>query len=358
MKGPIYGGFMKGVRTKDNVGFFTPAWKFRPSRVSSIGLSASIPFTVLIGSSLLGAPLDVSHFNPHVVGMIGAAPLFTIMHGVFMKPMSDLIKVINPLRDLTVSDNAFNYAVDSVGSLDEILSFVKWGKDIQHENTIPVVTDEHVHYFEAQDLRNPVQARDNPDYVPNDVNLNGSRLTLITGPNSGGKTTYCKSVAQNQILGQVGSRVLASSAKLNITDRIAYQAPMFDALQDDEGRFGTELKRTRDIFYATSPKSLVILDELSEGTTAEEKMEQSRVILDGFYTIGNNTMLVTHNHDLVDAYREKGRGQYLQAEFNGHTPTHRMKDGISRVSHANKVAEKIGFAKKDIETHLKDKGYI
>jgi DNA mismatch repair protein MutS len=84
--------------------------------------------------------------------------------------------------------------------------------------------------------------------------MNGTRLSFISGPNSGGKTTICKSIVQNQLLAQMGSYVLADKATINIADMIRYQAPKFDGLQDDEGRFGTELSRTRDIFYSTSPQ--------------------------------------------------------------------------------------------------------
>ena len=120
-------------------------------------------------------------------------------------------------------------------------------------------------------MTNTIQSKNNPSYVPNDVNLVDAKLTLITGPNSGGKTTFCKTVVQEQLKGQIGCYVNASRAKMAIADRVYYQAPRFDSLQDEEGRFGTELKRTKEIFYSTTPQSLVILDELAEGTTLEEK---------------------------------------------------------------------------------------
>ena len=82
-------------------------------------------------------------------------------------------------------------------------------------------------------------------------------VVTVTGPRQSGKTTLCKSIAQNHLLAQAGGYVLAEKATLNIAEMIRYQAPKFDGLQDDEGRFGTELARTRDIFFSTSPQSLV-----------------------------------------------------------------------------------------------------
>ncbi|MCZ7626537.1 MAG: hypothetical protein M5R38_12800 [Candidatus Methylomirabilis sp.] len=142
-----------------------------------------------------------------------------------------------------------------------------------------------------------------------------------------------------------------------MADRIFYQAPESNTLADREGRFGTELQRTKAIFFASSPKSLVILDELAEGTTYQEKLEISHTILGGFYQVGNNTILVTHNYELADQFRQRDVGLYRQAEFVHGAPTHRLVEGISRISHAHKVAERIGFAKEHIEKHLVERGY-
>ena len=151
---------------------------------------------------------------------------------------------------------------------------------------------------------------------------------------------------------------MASSARINMADQITYQAPAFDTLIDEEGRFGTELKVTRDIFFATTPQSLVILDEIAEGTTTHEKMSLSGDIMEGFYTIGNNTLLVTHSSELVEHFRKQNKGQYLQVEFKGSKPTHRLVPGVSSESHALRVATKIGFSPDDIRDHLTEKGYI
>jgi DNA mismatch repair ATPase MutS len=141
---------------------------------------------------------------------------------------------------------------------------------------------------------------------------------------------------------------------LSVADKIFYQAPEISHLDDGEGRFGTELKRTKDIFLASTAKSLVVLDELSEGTTFEEKMESSANVLGGFYRKGNNTILITHNHQLVDVFIDKDEGVARQVEFANELPTYKLIAGISRVSHADRVAKKIGFSKEDIDNYLAD----
>ena len=244
-------------------------------------------------------------------------------YSLFIKPVRDTGKFIEPFRSKCVHDHAFSRAIDAVGMIDELLSFHRYAGELPHATTLPHIADEAEHFFEATGLKNPVLAKTKTDVVPNDVQMNGSKLTFISGPNSGGKTTICKSMVHNQLLAQMGAYVLAEKAAINIADRISYQAPKFDGLQDEEGRFGTELSRTRDIFYSTSPRSLVILDELAEGTTYEEKLHESHGILSDFHTIGNNTVLVTHNHLLVDRFMAEQKGQCLMVEFKGDHPTYK-----------------------------------
>jgi DNA mismatch repair ATPase MutS len=135
-------------------------------------------------------------------------------------------------------------------------------------------------------------------------------------------------------------------------------APKSDSIRDAEGRFGTELKRTRDIFFKATPRSLIILDELAEATTYEEKTKISYVILDGFNKIGSTTLLVTHDHELASRFYEEGKSQNIQVEFRNEKPTYRVIPGISKESHAELVAGKVGFSPQDIEAHLKRKGYL
>jgi DNA mismatch repair ATPase MutS len=197
-----------------------------------------------------------------------------------------------------------------------------------------------------------VLAYANAAYVGNDFALDAWRLVCITGPNSGGKTAFCKTITQNQLLAQIGCYVPATSARFTVADRIFYQVPEISHLDDGEGRFGTELKRTRDIFLASTAKSLVVLDEMAEGTTFEEKMQSSIDVLDGFYRKGNSTILITHNHQLVDVFANKRIAIPWQVEFADELPTFRLVPGISRISHADRVAKKIGFSKQDIDHYL------
>ena len=353
MRKSIYQTF-SGLKSDREVGFFTPKLRFIPRRFTK---------WMAAGPAVAAAPLVVAKagmgasLSPLMLHIGIAGTGLYAFYCLFVKPVRDTGKFIEPLRSKCIHDRYFSRAVDAVGMIDELLSFCHFAREQSHAATLPKVADERSHFFEATGLKNPVLAKTKADVVPNDVRMNGAKLTFISGPNSGGKTTICKSIVHNQLLAQMGSYVLAKTAVINIADRIRYQAPKFDGLQDDEGRFGTELSRTRDIFYATSPKSLVILDELAEGTTYEEKLHESHGILSDFHTIGNNTVLVTHNHLLVDRFMQEKKGQCLMVEFAGDDPTYRVIPGISRVSHADRIAKKINFSKEDRRRYMKEKGY-
>lgn len=360
MRGPIYNTF-RGLRSKEDVRLFTPRLKFRPSRLDEGTLAPILPFFIVVGgraAGLIDPGLVQDNFAVLMCVSFSLTGIMLTPMLMLNKPQFDYSGVVRPLKQETVRDNLFVGAVDAVGMLDELNSFVEFRKAFLYSTTMPTVTNDERHHFAATSLRNPILGKESQNYVPNTVELDNDRITFITGPNSGGKTALCKSIVQNQLLAQIGSYVTASEAVVNVADRIAYQAPHFNALQDTEGRFGTELQRTKKIFFSVSPKSLVILDELAEGTTKEEKMVLSKTVLDGFNIIGNTTILVTHNHELVSEFKDKEVGQLLQVEFVEGKPTFRIIGGISTDSHAIQVAERVGFSQKEIDAYLIYKGYL
>jgi len=344
-----------GVQARSEKGFFSPSWRFRPSRISGGSIWPGLP-------CLAGALGWITgYMDPAVAQSIviltGGGVFLGTLYGAIAKPMIDYESAILPIRKRFLDSNRFSSAIESVAYIDELISFMNYRKAMPHPTVIPEIENSPVHYFKATELRNPIKAMQDPHFVENDVNLENTKVSFITGPNSGGKTTYCKTIVQSQILGQIGAPVVASSAKISLADKISYQAPSFDSLNDPEGRFGTELGVTKNIFFAVTPRSLTILDEIAEGTTTHEKMSLSVDILNGFYAKGNNTLLVTHSYELVERFQEQGIGQYLMVEFKDDKPTHRMVEGISKDSHALRVARKIGFAPEDIDRHLKENGY-
>ena len=349
MEGPAYIS-EAGIQSKhERADSFSPAIIFRPHL-----------FKPLLISLFFGAVWALAHFFPTdmfsiSVEAIPTATIFVIPLLLIYYPIVgsfDRDSCIIPLRNEFKASLDVAETLDTLGQLDELLSFIKFSEAMANPTVLPtLITGEH-HRINLSAAKNPILGKGHPDYIGNDFSLEDDKLVLITGPNSGGKTAFCKTISQIQLLAQIGCFVPAAAANLTVADRIFYQVSEVSHLNDGEGRFGTELKRTKDIFLATSPKSLVILDELSEGTTFEEKMESSSNVLNGFYRKGNSTILITHNHQLVDHFADLRIGLAKQVEFANEAPTYKLIDGISRVSHADRVAKKIGFSKEDIEHYL------
>lgn len=347
MMGPVY-ITERGIQSKeDRKAGFSPAVIFKPTL-----------FKPLLLFLIVATVWLVSHFVPSDISMsiptqaIFLAPLlllyFPIVGGF------DRDTCIIPLRNEFRQSPDVAETLDALGQLDELFAFIKCADSFGYSMVLPTLIDGKHHQIKLVGAKNPVLGKENPTYVGNDLDLVDDKLVLVTGPNSGGKTAFCKTVTQIQLLAQIGCYVPAKSARLTVADKIFYQAPSISHLDDGEGRFGTELKRTKTIFLDSTAKSLVVLDELSEGTTFEEKMESSSNVLNGFYRKGNSTILITHNHQLVDNFVNQGIGLPKQVEFANDAPTYKLIPGISRVSHADRVAKKIGFSKEDIDSYLSD----
>lgn len=349
MAGPVYIS-EQGIQSKSQrQGNFSPAIIFKPTIFKPLLIACCFAFVWFL---LQFFPSDLFKFSTEAIPV--ASVFFIPLLLVYFPIVGgyDRDNCIIPLRNEFKQAAEVGEVLDTLGQLDELLSFIEYQQQFASATVLPTMEEAQHHQMQLTEAKNPLLGKGNPAYVGNDFTLQAQKLAFITGPNSGGKTAFCKTVTQIQLLAQIGCYVPADAATLTVADKIFYQAPEISHLDDGEGRFGTELKRTRDIFLASTAKSLVVLDELSEGTTFEEKLESSTNVLDGFYRKGSSTLLITHNHQLVDSFAKKRIGLALQTEFADDAPTYRLIKGISRVSHADRVAKKIGFSKQDIDNYL------
>ncbi len=354
MQGPVYP--MEGkFKTRDEKLRYFPFPRFTPSVIKPIPMLSAM---AAVGAALYLFQDFLANFGIAFLGY-GILALALLILPVLLIAIgtSDRDSVIYPLRKLFKHSPELERVLETMGMLDEILSFHRYSQVFGGKMALPEIVESERHSLCVTEARNPLLAKTNLNYVPNDISLDDAgRLLVITGPNSGGKTAYCKTVVQIQLLAQIGCYIPAAHARAVLAERIFYQVPDPGHLDEGMGRFAHELKRTREIFFNSTARCLVVLDELSEGTTFEEKMDLSEYVLAGFHKLGASTLLVTHNHELCERLQEKGIGRYLQGEFLPPGPTYRLIPGVSRVSHADRVAAALGFSKKDVEKHLSTRG--
>lgn len=140
-------------------------------------------------------------------------------------------------------------------------------------------------------------------FVPNDTLLDGgdNQISIITGPNMAGKSTYMRQVALITLLAQMGSFVPAKAARIGIVDRIFTRIGASDDLASGQSTFMVEMEEMASILKHATSKSLLILDEIGRGTSTYDGMAIARAVLE--YTadpkqLGAKTLFATHYHEL------------------------------------------------------------
>ncbi|HMI91450.1 MAG TPA: DNA mismatch repair protein, partial [Polyangiales bacterium] len=209
-------------------------------------------------------------------------------------------------------------------------------------------------------LFNPLLFSQAEPPVPCDLELAGFRsITLVTGPNSGGKTRLLQALALAQLLGQSGFYVPAARATLGYA-RGLFVSLIEEARADQkEGRLGTELLRIRQLFERTQPGSLIILDELCSGTNPSEGEDIIRLVLSLLGELGASVLITTHflqfarrlSEEPASAASEPGKSRlsFLQVELDeNERPTYRFGPGVAQTSLAHQTASRLGVTRDEL----------
>ena len=155
--------------------------------------------------------------------------------------------------------------------------------------------------------RHPVVEKmiENDMFIPNDTYLdNGSRrISVITGPNMAGKSTYMRQAALIVLMAQVGSFVPAASAKIGIADRIFTRVGASDDLASGQSTFMVEMTEVANILRNATGNSLLILDEIGRGTSTFDGLSIAWAVIEYISNpkvLGAKTLFATHYHELTE----------------------------------------------------------
>ena len=140
-------------------------------------------------------------------------------------------------------------------------------------------------------------------FVPNDTHIGAkdNQVSIITGPNMAGKSTYMRQVALIVLMAQIGSFVPARSARIGIVDRVFTRIGASDDLASGQSTFMVEMAEVASILKYATAKSLLILDEIGRGTSTYDGMAIARAVLEYAANprqLGAKTLFATHYHEL------------------------------------------------------------
>lgn len=143
------------------------------------------------------------------------------------------------------------------------------------------------------------------EFVENDTYLDKdeNRLSIITGPNMAGKSTYMRQVALITLMAQIGSFVPAQEAKIGVVDKIFTRVGASDDLSMGQSTFMVEMMEVATILKEATKNSLVILDEIGRGTSTFDGLSIAWAVaefIENKEKCGAKTLFATHYHELTD----------------------------------------------------------
>lgn len=158
-----------------------------------------------------------------------------------------------------------------------------------------------------RDGRHPVVEKMIPNdmFISNDTYLDDkkNRVSIITGPNMAGKSTYMRQTALIVLMAQIGSFVSASRADIGIVDRIFTRVGASDDLASGQSTFMVEMTEVANILRNATRKSLLILDEIGRGTSTFDGLSIAWAVVEHISNtklLGAKTLFATHYHELTE----------------------------------------------------------
>ena len=160
-------------------------------------------------------------------------------------------------------------------------------------------------FINITDGRHPVieKIMKNEMFVPNDTYIDNKeyRMSIITGPNMAGKSTYMRQVALIALLAHIGSFVPAKKAEISVVDKIFTRVGASDDLSQGQSTFMVEMSEVSNILQNATENSLLILDEIGRGTSTYDGLSIAWSVVEYITKkIKAKTLFATHYHELSE----------------------------------------------------------
>lgn len=254
-----------------------------------------------------------------------------------------------------VSDRILSIA-KTIAVLDLNSSFAKIA--INRKYSRPKIVNEPI--LNITDGRHPVvelvdQKIGKSNFVNNDCNLNErNNISIITGPNMSGKSTYLRQNAIIILLSHIGCFVPAKSAVIGVVDKLFSRIGASDDLVHGKSTFMVEMIETAAILNQSTKNSFVILDEVGRGTSTFDGLSIAIGVVDHIYKVNKcRTLFATHYHEFGEIKSQMPNLIYQTLsvkESDGFVIfDHKIKNGIADKSYGIYVAKLAGIPDSVIE---------
>jgi DNA mismatch repair protein MutS2 len=239
---------------------------------------------------------------------------------------------------------------ESLAALEAIdLAFARGALSAQWNAVEPDLRDEGV--FALPQLRHPLL--DPAHAVPNDLHLGDPvRVLVLSGPNAGGKTVAMKAVALAVLCARAGLHVAAApGARVDWTERLLADIGDAQSLRESLSTFSAHLANLARIVDVADARTLVVLDEIGDGTDPGEGAALAQAVLEALASAGARVIVTTHYGLLKEMAQGDERFENASFDFDPDTlaPTYRLRIGVPGVSSATAVAARMGLRQDVLE---------
>ncbi len=255
------------------------------------------------------------------------------------------------VRKIAQEEENIKKLSDNISFIDVCSSFAELA--IEKHYVRPELTNEKV--FDIKGGRHPVVennlSNSGSNFVENDCEFTDDAfVSILTGPNMGGKSTYLRQNAIIIIMAQIGSFVPASYAKIGVVDKIFSRVGASDDISSGKSTFMVEMIETATILQNATEKSFIILDEIGRGTSTYDGLAIAwAVVEDIIDRIKARTIFATHYHELNGLKKTNPNVKFLSVsveEWNNQIVfLHKIKEGFTDKSYGINVASLAGFPK-------------
>ena len=184
--------------------------------------------------------------------------------------------------------------------------------------------------------------------IPLNFEYKNNNVTLITGPNAGGKTVVLKTIGLLSSLAQTGIHIpIDPDSELFFFDSIMLDIGDEQSLEDDLSTFSSHLSNIKNILDNADEKSLILIDEIGTGTDPSEGTALATSFLINMSNKDSIVIATTHHGNLkiIASDLEKFQNASMEYDIENLKPTYKFRQGVPGSSYAFEVAQKIGLEK-------------